>query len=158
MILWVYPCEGPQVVLWFIVNIKLLISGASVLVALSLSKDFSCPEIPTCVSEASPPWQKYKSGGSIERCSSWDFFGQVLDVDVHLHFFFFFSFPCVCISRIFCRARFGTLATVFPHPFVLCCWSWVGLCEGQYGPVGRGGWWWFVLAGTQAWSMASLFL
>lgn len=35
----------------------------------------------------------------------------------------------------------GTAATVFPHLVVPCCWSWVGLLEGQYG-TGAGGLCW----------------
>lgn len=146
--LWARRGWKAQVVLWFAVYINRLISKASVFVPLLVSEDFLCPEMIQLLFQRLFQPDKNKNLEEVLNTPLgfvFLFFGHVLDVSVQLcTYIFFFSPPCVCISKIFCRAcvcplRFGTPATVFPHPFVLCCWSWVGLCEGQYGPEGWGG-------------------
>lgn len=81
------------------------------------------------------PDKNKESGGSIEYSPSLGFFcGHASDFDVatlHPHLLLFCSVPsrfvfgsaenilsCMCVHSVF-----GTPATVFPHPFVLCCWS-----------------------------------
>lgn len=88
-------------------------------------------------------WRKYRALFFLRLFSRR--YGQASVVDVQLcAYVFLFFLAFVWLSKIFCHACVSTPLwdTCHSLPTSLCALlleSWVGLCEGQYGPGGWGG-------------------